>query len=542
MPRMNCFRIAWLMLAIVLVVPVWWGLHATAPWDVDNIAPGSVLKALRAHFGPGWYSSYGPAPYLLTAIPYAAVLAFMHLIGELGRPSSEYPWGFSHPESAMAVLGLTARFVSLAFALVIAWVVAKQVSQEDGAGDSSVGIARPSAGVRSWLIPVLLAGAPAFVYYARTSNVDMHMLFWTLLGFALVSARRPSAWWLFGGAAAATLAVSSKEQVAPLGAVIVLSAYLQARQLGSGSARQGLARPRWQREFRAIALVLLATMGIYCLVWNLPVNMSGWAKHHRFLFETARYPRTFPATPAGLAGLGLRVASQGSVALGLPVLMGLALAIRSPSSLRGLGWQVAGSVLYVTTFIGSIGYVYPRFLLPFLALALPLAARGWDSAFRRAGGPLRPALLVALCASTLVGGPLLDVVMLMDPRHSAERWLADQLPAGTTVEVAGNPHYQARLPYPGSPEAVRMVTLITNPDSLAEKPHGPRGNVVLTSSLDDYLIFGRQPLGAAFGDTLLHGPYRIVARWPSPPVAALFQGLSVAPGICVFVREGTAIR
>src|SRR5262249_5642080 len=141
--------LAWTTLALTLIAAIGWGAHAPNSWDVDNIAPGSVLRALAAHFGSQWYSSYGPIPYLLVAIVYGPLLFLFRLSGELGVPLADYPWGFRHPDFSVGALIVAARLVCVLMAAAIAWLA----TRERWAGSAR----------DRWLAPLLLAGSPAFV-------------------------------------------------------------------------------------------------------------------------------------------------------------------------------------------------------------------------------------------------------------------------------------------------------------------------------------------------------------------------------------------
>src|SRR5437016_141849 len=118
---------AWIGLAVVLAVPIWWGVDPRYSWDVDHIAPGSVLKAIAARFGPHWFSSYGPVPYFVTAIGMVPPLVLFRLTGELGSPAALYPWGFRHPQWSIGALVIAARLVTLVLALGTAWLAARAV-------------------------------------------------------------------------------------------------------------------------------------------------------------------------------------------------------------------------------------------------------------------------------------------------------------------------------------------------------------------------------------------------------------------------------
>lgn len=501
--------LAWGALAAVLLVPVWWGADASFPWDLDNLAPGSVLKGLAARFGHGWYSSYGPLPYYVMGAAYLPVLAVMKLARELGQPSGAWPYGFRHPEFSIGVLVVAARLTTIACALGIAWVSARRVRDED-----------PDA--PRWLVPLLLLGSAQFAFYGRTSNADVHALFWLFLGVVLAETARGRLPRLCAATAAAVAALCCKEQSGPAGVVIGLACVAQAWRLPGGAGRRLLA----------VAAVGAAAVVTYAALWQLPFNVAGWRAHHEFLWQEALYPRRFAMTPAGFGALGARAAGYLPLAFGLPVLAGLALALARRVSLRGLGLRTGLAVFYLVGFIGRIGYVYPRFLLPLLILALPIAVRGFSVPARWRG-----AVAAGVIALGLGGGPLVSWLMLADPRLPAERWLRANVPAGATVEVAGNAHGNLRVPH--GYEVVRL-----DEADLLEKPRGPVGDAVVVSSTDSVYFVRRAEVRSAWWEPL-HAPppagaYRRAAMFPRPPGAGWVGEMWLAPAIAIHVRAGGA--
>lgn len=508
-PAGTAATVAWVALLLVLAVPVWWGAHQPYSWDADNIAPGSVLRALAERFGPGWYSSYGPVPYQLTALVYAPLLAGLRLAGELGTPASEFPWGFAHPDASMAALIVAARLLTLALAVAAAALLARDH--------------RAAGGTRGWIVPLLLVGSPVFAYYARTSNVDMHYAFWLVLAFAFAERRAPTAGRLAAGAAAAALAVCSKEQAAPFAAVAAGWALWRAARGDAGPAR-----------LRNGVAVGAAALAAYAAAWMLPFNLEGWRAHHHFVFHVAKYERTYALDAAGLGALAARLAELQPVTMGWPVLAGLGLALLARPRLAGLGPRTLGGVLYLAGFIGPVGYVYPRFLLPVtLLLAVPVAARGVEAVLARGGGRRAAGFAAsALAVLALTGGPNLSLVQLTDTRLAVGAWLEARVPAGATVEVGGNPRFQARVPR-------RARLLLTSPDSIRLAPRGPRGDVVLLSSLDGRYFEADPTARSAWLDSLeapdgaWHGP-RVFRPWR--PTGNILH-LLVSPTVRAWVRR-----
>lgn len=502
-------RAAWTALLITLLVPIWWGGDGRFPWD-NSIAPAAVLKAIAARFGSGFFMSYGPVPYYLSAVPVAGVLAAAKLAGELGTPSSVYPWGFAHPELMMTLISVAARLVTLAMALAIVWF---SVHRAPGT---------PLRRAR-WLVPLLFLGSPIFAYYARTSNVDVHYLFWLWLGVTWTEQARGDFRKLAGAAAASALAICSKEQSGPAAVVIIACAMWAAANTANAGAPQRLLRA---------AGVAGASLLAYVVAWRLPMNLAGWRVHHEFLFSDAKYGRDFPATLAGFAQLTGHALSQLPVVLGPLMLAGVLLALLLRVSFRGLGVRALVCLGYAVGFLGVIGYCYERFLIPCYLLAIPLAARALEALLeRQAQSAGRRALVVALMLGAIVfGGPATSWVMLTDPRLAAERWIRESLPPRATLEIAGNPHYQPRIP-------AGRTLLWTRTDSLLASPRGPVGDVVFVSSIDAYAIARERTIAHLWEQSHLeeHG-YRRRIEFPLSRMARFTRGVEV-PMITVHVRD-----
>jgi hypothetical protein len=281
----------------------------------------------------------------------------------------------------------------------------------------------------------------------------------------------------------------------------------------------------------------VASLVAYAIAWRLPWNLSGWRVHHDFLFGEAKYARDFPATVEGFAQLAVRALSQFPVAIGPLAIGGIVLALVLRSSAKGLGLRALVVAGYAVGFLGVIGYCYERFLIPLLFLSVPLAARGYEAAFGRLERvpALRSALVAGILVTVLTGGPSLGWVMLTDPRHEVESWLRERVPEHVVIEIAGNPHYQPRVP-----PTRRLVS--TRADSLRLAPRGPLGDVVLLSSIDSYAFEHDSLLVRAWLDPLRSGAAGYERReYRVSRLARFTRGLEI-PSITVYVRRGTRLR
>src|SRR5262249_7820328 len=159
--------------------------------------------------------------------------------------------GFRHPDFSVGALIVAARLVCVLMAAAIAWLA----TRERWAGSAR----------DRWLAPLLLAGSPAFVYYGRTTNVDLFDLFFLALAF-FCAARAPSRRARFAAGVAAALAICCKEQSAPYAMVALLAAAANGMRAAEGTAGR----------VRAAAEVALFSVGAYVVAWALPFHLPGW--------------------------------------------------------------------------------------------------------------------------------------------------------------------------------------------------------------------------------------------------------------------------
>lgn len=504
-------------LLVVLLTPIWWGADPTYPWDSDNIAPGSVLKGLAARFAPGWYSVYGPLPYYLVATAYVPFLAILKLTGELGTPSSAWPFGFRHPDLAVLLLVVVARLVTVLTALGSAWVAMSHATRS--------GIERGR-----WLTPLLLLGSIEFIHRGRTTNVDSYFLFFLWLAITIAESRPRSLRSLSVASSAAAFAVCCKEQAAPMSAAIIAGAAWWAFRFGDGALLRRLARP---------VVVGLAALAAYAAAWMLPFNVSGWRAHHEFLFRDALGSRRYELSPSGvIAQLGDSL-QWAPLAWGYPILLGLLLAVILRPKLPDLRFRLFCVLAYLAGFLVKIGYTFPRFLLPLLVLLVPIAVAGWDQAFERVRERRVPRAMLAAVLGVLLltGGPTLAWLQWTDSRLPAERWIREHARPGSLIELTGNGHLNVRVP-----REHRVVR--TTEKILKGGLRGPVGDVVVITSIDTLLLQRDPRIRSAWWD-VVHaptGPYVLERHFPVPALAKLVDGIWVAPEITVWSRRDSAQR
>jgi len=423
-----------LLLVLLLAFPLFawgisWGLPSRLGWAGDEILPEVVDEAVRQGFAGGWYAKYPPVHYLLLAALHAPVRA---LAGD----------GLSPPELNHRLI-LAGRWLSVLLALGVVWAVyraAREVTGRRGAA----------------LAALAVALMPPFVYFAKTANPEMPMLFWLALSLWLylrvLRRHRLRDWLLL--AVTAALAIGSKDQaagfylLAPLALLPSLARHRRAAGKPGGLHTLGDAR-----VLGALAVGLLTL----ALAFNLPRNWSGFREHVRFLAGTespAGEAREHPATVAGhLANLAQNLEHL-AFCLGWPLFAlcgaGVAAVVarwREPRARRLLALLLLG-VSYTATFLAPILFSRDRYTLPLALLLAPCGGALLERLLAAARRPARALLAAALLA--VFGWSALRAVsvnrrMTHDSRYLAEAWLAaNGVPPKSAVAI-GRPRHVPRI-------------------------------------------------------------------------------------------------
>ncbi len=454
--------LAWAIIALVVILPgTQWGIpHATQPllvrgWEVDGTAGISVLSELANLRGPAqsdWYVAYPLFHYLLLTVVYAPILVIMLATGQLSSPGGEFPYGFSDPVGSLAVLTAVGHGVTVVMAcgvIVGVFALARRLFDQRAA---------------HYAAAATLACAP-FLFYARTSNLDVPVLFWVVLTFVAVErtiSRGPTSGRMAWCGLTAALAVATKDQAFGLVVIPLVFAAWHSR----GAAHR-----------RALLWLFLSGVATFATASGLIFRPERFIKHIRYItsfestFANVRVP-TFltvvrDSTPSGFFDLFRDFSAAVGTAVGWPALLvgvvGSVLAWKSAPAIR---WLVLSSVgLFVMVIIPIHHMQYRYALAPAIVLALGIAA--WVHAIstrwpRRKG--IAHAVAVVAVAAAVPGGAEVSHAMWADARWEAGRWLDGQIESGDTLGFFGRPH---QLPYiPGGVHLEMMGDTATAEDDL----------------------------------------------------------------------------
>lgn len=539
------------VLALAWFLPgIWWGLPVNngvvrmSAWGVDELGPWGGIDALLAlvrHPRNDITPQYPLAHFLVQAVfvwPYYAP----HYIATM-FPSVADRLALPQGPASVGILMLLHRLPSV---LMAAGIVA--IAHHCGR--------RMAGNAAAWMAAASVATIGPLVYYARTSNVDVAALFWTMLAlpFALRALREgltvplATALGLCAGIATAT----KDQQYAffiGLGLVLMTTHLLDRRRSG-----------QWQGWWRGPLAGFVAGGAIYLVLSGILVLPDHFARHLRFTLQSLdpripQYQLTLadgywanPATGAGYLRLASDGASMVYQALGLPIvvlaLAGIVVTARSDPRLFALLLvPVLGLVFGV---FAQVRFIAPRFLLPidvviclFAALAVGMADR------------FLPPQRLAVRAFALVGVGWAGVhaaditwQMLDDSRYDAARWLERNVQAGDVVAHYGSAFKLPRLPAgavvkpAGGQFSIKMQTtspaLAPPPEFLVSIPQ-LRSERAHEISIDD-AAFARLFDPASGYQQVYAGQTR--ALWPRPLQTATF----VNPPVRIFARNDVVAR
>jgi hypothetical protein len=508
-PLIACGLIA----LIVLAPAAGWGIpQATSEvtvrgWEVDGVSGIGVLAELSnltSAARPDWYVAYPLFHYLVLSVAYIPYIAILILTGKLSHPGGVFPYGFADPVRALAVLNMIGHAITVLMGAATIMAV--------------FALARRLYGTRGAVLAALLALCSApFMFYARTGNLDVPALCWTMLCF--VALERCWTDGLSTGRAVAcgafaALAVATKDQSYGLLLLPIVALLVRAlRTPGSATTATRIRLP----------LVLVGSgLAVFLVASGIVFRPDRFVRHLQYItnfretftnvrFQTDLTVMREPGVRGRLLLLGDMLRAT-SAAVGWPVVaMGLAGLVALGRSVPATRWILAaigGFFLLVIVPIQHMQYRYA--LAPAVLLSLSAAAL----TVRLTSRPvLLGALAIVLLAPALAGGAEVTHAMMTDARWPASEWVNQHVAAGDTLGFFGRPH---QLPY--MPLGVRVEQLQLGEVETRLGVVRPRWLVVAPDYFADPLRERSTFLPLAVYEGLRDGSlgYKLVARFESP--------------------------
>ena len=450
--RLGRRRLSLIALALLAYTPgFWWGApYASGPdrtnaWGVDDEPPlGPLAQAddilhPKATQNPNLgYPMLHPFLVLGSFTPY---MGYLFATGRLQHPTVAYPHGFVDPVTALRTLTLLAHFLSvlLGLGVVLCAFEIGRVQWDERSGFVAA-------------VAVLLM-YPMF-YYARNSNVDVPVLFFTaaaLWAFAVIvrdglHMRRALT---FG--VAVGLAVATKE---PAFASFVFAPVVMLLLPNPGERGLPVRSPAFWRVALAGAGASLVT---YALASGLVIDHRRWIAHIEFIQSRLTdleangiaFVHTYPRTWAGNRDFLWRLTSLLAHSLTWP---GLVFAVGSvvvvARRMQRDAILACSALGYLAVLFFSARTAQLRYVMPAALVLAIYAGRGAVLAWEGRSAWRVPVLAVAATSATVLALWALDLTaaMLRDSRYEAGRWIAATARPGDALEYFGSEHKNPPFP------------------------------------------------------------------------------------------------
>ncbi len=424
------------------VVGIWWGLPSRFGWAVDELNPRVILEGIEARFSGDWHQpAYPPFHYYLLAATYLPVLAL-----DLPDPMSV---------EGHTLFFLFGRVLSLAMGMGIVALLYRLGRD----------LFDPPAG---GFAALALALAAPFVYYAKTANLEVPLLFWFLLSvFFFMRLERPGE---LGDHLAftfsAVLAVCTKDQAFAF-YVLPLAAFAVLRVRREGSVLRVLSD-------RRILLSLLAGLLSFLAIHNVVFNIRGFLHHFEEILWARGHYSVFEGTLTHQVAMFWQTLRHLGFTLGWPLfaagVLGLGLALREDRVRPSARWALLFGASYYGFFIVPVLSTWLRYALPLAALLSPFAGLACSRLWGR--GAWGRAFVGVVLAYSFGRALSVDALLLRDTRYRAERWLGEHASSGQIVGYVGPEYYLPRLHHLSSRRLRPTATVLERekPDFLVVNP------------------------------------------------------------------------
>jgi hypothetical protein len=458
------------VIAFLIYLPgIGWGLpYANDPlrthgWATDSLTPLEPLAQVRGLFAPqpDRYLGYPLMHHFVLLTAYVPYLLYLLLSGGLQNPGAEFPFGLANPVRALQTLEIIGKVVSMCMAAGIvatAYITAKMLWDR-------------TAGLLAGTFTMLLY---PMIYYSRTGNLDVPVLFWTSLGLMAyvrillhgLTARRAAFLGVF-----AAFAIATKDQgwaaFALMPPVLLVLHFRRSRTAG--------VKISW----RPLLIGFQASVIAYFLASGMAISPERHLAHLAWIRTHVPFPESdhFPATLAGNLQLLGRTVEHISDASGPLMVAAAAVGI----------FVAARQALYLTLLLPVIGHFFLvlmpvhlsllRYVMPISFVVCLFAACGLSTGLAAGGWRrlLSVCAVIGICGWLLLFAADLTYQMLRDSHYAAAAWLDQHTNPGDTVGTVAPTASLPRLK-PG----IRYLVMIRDnfsPDKIRD--HHPEFIIIL---------------------------------------------------------------
>jgi len=424
-------KLLWFILVLSFILNITainWGLPSPGSrgWAADEVTPVSVLDGIESRFSNGWYSRYPPLHFYILSAFYLPVYSLDALktihVSNLSRNT---------------VYFIIGRLISVFMGTLIVFVVylcGCEITDKKSAPFASL----------------ITALTPPFLYYSKTSNLDVPYIFWFILAvyffIRILKYHHTSDYILFAGTG--VFSICTKDQayalliLTPFIIVLSLYGYYKSRGQKNALVKSFIN----QKTISALVVGTFLFIGIH----NWIFNFQGFKRHVSLITGPAMGERFFSNDAAGLTGMFLQTLKHLKFILGWPVLLicilGFLYALSKKNKYPYVFWLLIPMVTYYFTFLFVIGQNSVRHLIPVYILLSFFGALGISYFLysTRRFRIIKSLLVGILFVNAALYSFSVDVTMLNDSRYYAEQWMEKNIGKNEPILFVGYMNFLPR--------------------------------------------------------------------------------------------------
>jgi 4-amino-4-deoxy-L-arabinose transferase-like glycosyltransferase len=419
----------------IAVYGINWGLPDWKAWAADELIPEKVLEAIDKQFANGWYYKYPPVQYYLLAILYSPLL----MLKQLG-------WIKFDDLKTYTLLFYLGRSLSVVMGVGTILLIARLGEQ---VFDRRTG----------WLAAMGMTLTPLYVYYAKITNLDIPVLFWTiafLICYIEILKHHRFRDYVIGAVLAA-IAVCTKDQFYGF---CILTPFFAIWHFWQTQRQTQPNFTLWQAaRDRRVGYGLLAGIVAFLILQNALFNVEGFIdRFNLILYGGASIrPRYEESWRGQLEMLGQSFHHL-QFSFGWPLwcmsILGLALYLwrcwKPQLSNQPRNWLPlylwVPAVSYYLFYVAPILYNDVRYLMPLMPVMVLFAGYAMAQLVDRAKPWFVPGTMLTTMVFfySLGYSWTINSLMANDSRYFVEEWMRSQIPPNELVLEVGIEKYLPR--------------------------------------------------------------------------------------------------
>ena len=411
-----------LILSFVLnIIGINWGLPSpsSSGWATDEITPVAVMNGMEMKFSNGWFARYPPLHFYLLSLFYLPVY-FLNALKILTVPGLPM-------NTIFFIIGRLISVFMGTFIVFMVYLCGCEIIDKKSALFASL----------------ITALTPPFLYYSKTSNVDIPYIFWFIIALyffiRILKYHRTYDYIFF--ASTAVFSICTKDQAYGL---LILIPFIIIYSYHRHNRAHGKPN-NWVKSLfnkKTISALIIGT-SLFALIHNFIFNFQGFKKHLLLIIGPAKGERIFSGSILGFINMSIYTIKQLNFILGWPILiiciLGFIYALTRKKKYSVTFWLLVPGISYYLSFIFIIGKDTLRHLMPIYILMSFFAGLGLSS-FLFSSKKLKIikyALVILLFVNSAIYSLSVDVMMVSDSRYYVEHWMQKNIKRDESILFAG---------------------------------------------------------------------------------------------------------